>query len=234
MFKKKPDFLSEMRKTSRRAPHDSVVRRIEILHISCPGCGSCTGGSWNVGKRALWAHSLHLLLMLKQRYSSHVRCQLTDICFQRASSNNPCVWDSLVMKKLCMCPCMCWQQAILMKYIFHTLQHMSCILTVPGGGWQKHVTVKRHTRINWCQKVTNKWSCGCGLLVMTNQFRLYSWCAQSFGYCKTLAPSLIKILIAESGPNSRVMSTEISEYVEERLDTKGKRWNILAKERKKE
>lgn len=75
-------------------PHSALLR-IEIPHSLSVAMWSTAldcRGLWYVGERALSTQGiLHLLLMLKQRYSSHVRYQLTDVCFQKGGSSTPSV-----------------------------------------------------------------------------------------------------------------------------------------------
>ena len=136
--------------------------------------------------------SLYLFLMLKQRYRSHVRRQLTDVCFQKCSKESKeremyvhmyvCIHVSVagVISNTC-----CSGRSNKIHF-----SHMSCTLTTGTRGGME--ATRGSAR---CQEVTHKRSFGRSL-VTTNQFRLCSCCAHSLGCCKKLAPSLIKSLIA--------------------------------------
>ncbi len=82
------------------------------------------------------------LTNVKQRYSSHVRCQLTDVCLQKRHRRNPivsgryvCVWQGAKKSRTCVCACACASSrpeshhcalVILVKYIFHTGSCSTC------------------------------------------------------------------------------------------------------------
>lgn len=109
-------------------PHSALLR-MEILHGPTVAMRSTALDFFlrNVRREGPLStqRSLYLFLMLKQRYSSHVRCQLTDVCFQKCSKESKeremyvhmyvCIHVSAagVISNTCV-------PAVLIKYIFHT------------------------------------------------------------------------------------------------------------------
>lgn len=155
---------------------------------------------------------MRLLLMLEQRYSCHVKCQLTDVCIQMYSRSNPSVSKRFLhdegMRRSEKYAGTCvyvlaagvipttvfWQFLSNTVHISQTaLRRMPHMLMLPGGCGQKHATVWRQTGVDWRHKVIPKRSFGRSL-VMTNQSSPSSCCAHPIGCCKTLALILIKTL----------------------------------------
>ena len=198
-----------MWKTTTEKEHRSSFSSSENLNTSQSACGremysaglSGCGGLWYVGREGpLSTHGEFTSL-------SNVEAKIFQPCETPAKSCLP--FRSVVAekkkekKKAWRVSCVFQQQQAWFPpscsgsshkiHISHrALLQMSCMLTLPENTWLFGGTLGS----TGVRKSHTDGSFGCSI-VTANQFRLYSCCAHSLGCCWTLAPGLIKTLIAE-------------------------------------